>query len=475
MEPHLADLMDALPEELRESRPGAMSPSLTGLLQEMAGRPVPVGRFHRARILGTLQAKIAVAYLAYWIRTSYKGVEEKQQRLNETHLKAALELLASMSYLRGAVMKIGQLLASYPHVAPEEFAGILAHLHFEAPPMHFSLLREFVRNELGGDPEELFDEFETKAFAAASLGQVHRARLKGTGERVAIKIQYPSIGRAIRDDFRNLKALLFPMRLSGDWDNLKAQFEDMCAMLEYETDYEQEAGNLRVARSAFREEEGIVVPRVYPQFSTRRVLTMDYIDGVHLDAFLRSEPAQEVRDRFGERLAVASLRLLYNKSVLYADPQPGNYYFMPDGRLGLVDFGCCRHFDQADIGYMTEMETAVQTSREATHKAFLHAIDARLGQSVEPDHMRLLEQLGDWLWEPVRHDGRFDFGDPDYFRRGFDVIGEVMRRRYFRSLPVNIWIDRNFLGLRAMLYHLRARVNFGALLRQETTVKPSAA
>ena len=315
----------------------------------------------------------------------------------------------------------------------------------------------------------------TKAFAAASLGQVHRARLKDSGERVAIKIQYPSIGRAIRDDFRNLKALLFPMRLSGDWDNLKAQFEDVCAMVEYETDYEQEAGNLRVAGSAFREEEGIVVPRVYPKFSTRRVLTMDFIDGVHLDAFLRSEPAQEVRDRYGERLAVASLRLLYTKSVLYADPQPGNYYFMPDGRLGLVDFGCCRHFDEADIEYMTEMETAVQTSREATHKAFRRAVDAGPGQSVEPDHMRLLEQLGDWLWEPVRHDGPFDFGDPDYFRRGFDVIGEVMRRRYFRSLPVNIWIDRNFLGLRAMLYHLRARVNFGALLRQETTVKPSAA
>ena len=179
MEPHIADLMDALPEERRESRPGAMSPSLTGLLQEMAGRPVPVGRFHRARILGTLQAKIAVAYLAYWIRTSYKGVEEKQQRLNETHLKTALELLAGMSYLRGAVMKIGQMLANYPHVAPEEFAGILSHLHFEAPPMHFSLLREFVRNELGGDPEELFDEFETKAFAAASLGQVLPARGAG--------------------------------------------------------------------------------------------------------------------------------------------------------------------------------------------------------------------------------------------------------------------------------------------------------
>ncbi len=171
MEPHIADLLDALPDEMKDLQGGERGASLAGLLGELGGRPLPVGRFHRARIVGTLQAKLAVAYLAYWIRTSYKGVAAKQQRLNESRLKAALELLSSMSYLRGVVMKIGQLLANYPHIAPEEFAAVLGHLHFEAPPMHFSLLREFVRNELGGDPEDLFDEFEPQAFAAASLGK----------------------------------------------------------------------------------------------------------------------------------------------------------------------------------------------------------------------------------------------------------------------------------------------------------------
>ena len=265
MEPHVADLIDALPEETKRSESASPQVSLQGLLGKLGQRSVPVGRLNRARIFGTLQAKIAAAYLAYWLRSAYKGIDEKQQRLNETHLKAALELLAGMSYLRGAVMKMGQMIANYPHVAPEEFAQVFGVLHFEAPPMHFSLLREFVRNELGADPQELFDDFETKAFAAASLGQVHRARLKGSGERVAIKIQYPSIARTIRDDLGNLRALLLPMRLSGNWDNLKLQFEGVCRMLERETDYQQEADDLRRARSAFEDDTGILVPKVYEE------------------------------------------------------------------------------------------------------------------------------------------------------------------------------------------------------------------
>ncbi len=218
--PRIAELIDALPvESPQEAEQGA---ALQDLLRRLSHKRVPIGRLNRFWVLGTLQAKIAAAYLAWWLRTGYAAKEKKQLALNETHLKAALKLLGGMTYLRGAIMKAGQVIATHPDVVPEQFADVLGRLHFEAPPMHYSLLREFVRNELGDDPEDLFDEFETRAFAAASLGQVHRARVKGSGQLVAIKIQYPNIGRTIRDDFRNFMALLSPMRLSGDWDNLKA-------------------------------------------------------------------------------------------------------------------------------------------------------------------------------------------------------------------------------------------------------------
>ncbi|MHC4065038.1 MAG: ABC1 kinase family protein [Planctomycetota bacterium] len=474
MSPRIADLIDALPIEPQEAaEPGA---ALQDLLGKLSHKRVPIGRLNRFWVLGALQAKIAAAYLAWWIRSGYASADKRQRTLNETHLKAALKLLGGMSYLRGAIMKLGQVIATHPDVAPEQFADVLGRLHFEAPPMHFSLLREFVRSELGADPEDVFDGFETQAFAAASLGQVHRALLKGTEQRVAIKIQYPNIGRTIRDDFRNMMACLTPMRLSGDWDNIKEQFEDIRHKLDLETDYEQEAENLRFARSAFTEDEGIVVPRAFPEVSTRRVLTMEYIGGLHLDKFLATDPSQELRDQFGHKISVAVVRLCTSKNFVYADVQPGNFLFMPDGRLGFIDFGCCHYESDADTEFKAEMErcylgsSEAARSPEALREPLARGSDLTPKQAADDTRMKLIVQFSDWAWEPIMHEGPFDFADPDYFRRGAEMYGQCLRRRYTRSRPANTWLIKSIFGLRAMLARLEARVDLGMIFRAETTV-----
>ena len=180
----------------------------------------------------------------------------------ETNLRVALRICQRLGYLRGALMKVGQTLGSFPDIVPAEFAETLDQLHFAAPPMHFSLLRELLHSELGADPEEMFESFETKAFAAASFGQVHLARLK-SGATVTVKIQYPSIARTIDADVRNLRALLFPVHLGKDWEYVRLQVEEVHRMLRQETDYEHEAESLRRARDLFNSGEGIVVPEVY--------------------------------------------------------------------------------------------------------------------------------------------------------------------------------------------------------------------
>jgi predicted unusual protein kinase regulating ubiquinone biosynthesis (AarF/ABC1/UbiB family) len=186
MSTNLTELIAALPEEEAEATP--LAAGLPELLSRTSLRPVPVGRFQRLRALGTLQAKIAAAYLFHWLRGWFKTAAENDRLLAELHWRTALRMLDSMSYLRGAVMKVGQTLANFPDIAPREFVETLERLHFDAPPMHWSLLAEMVRSELGDDPENLFEAFDHRAFAAASLGQVHRARLPG-GEEVAVKIQ----------------------------------------------------------------------------------------------------------------------------------------------------------------------------------------------------------------------------------------------------------------------------------------------
>ena len=470
--PKLAELIEALPVEVQEAPPP--DAALRNLLRKLPYLHLPVGRWNRLWVLGTLQAKIAAAYFVWWLRRGYTRGDKRQETLNETHLKAALKLLGGMSYLRGGVMKVGQVIATHPHAAPQQFADVLGRLHFEAPPMHFSLLREFVRGELGADPEEVFDEFETKAFAAASLGQVHRARLKGTGQRVAVKIQYPNIGRAIRADFRNLFALLTPMRLSADWDNFKAQMEDIRCMLEWETDYEHEAENLRLARSAFTEDEGIVVPRVFEDFSTKRVLTMDYLEGVHLDDFLATNPSQQVRDDFGHKITLTAFRLDWGKSLVYADMQPGNYLFMPDGRLGFIDFGCCVRETPAHVAYLTEAERVYRFAPEAKREVLAKGSDLRPEQAADDERMRAMQEMGDWAWEPLLVNGAFDYSDPEYFRRGVRLYGELVRHRYTRSLPVNTWLFKAIFGMRAMLARLGARVDTGAIMRAESRLGRTA-
>ena len=228
----VTELIAALPEEELEKGPPPAK-GISTSLAEASQVPVPVGRFRRLTALGTLQAKIGAAYLFHYLRGFFKSAEENKKLLAEAHWKTAMRLLDSMTYLRGAVMKVGQTLANFPDIAPPEFVETLEKLHFDAPPMHWSLLKEMVNAELGDDPENVFASFDKQAFAAASLGQVHGGTLK-SGEEVAVKIQYPGIGRAIEADVRNLALYLAPASLNKDWESTKDQLADLSHRLALE-------------------------------------------------------------------------------------------------------------------------------------------------------------------------------------------------------------------------------------------------
>jgi aarF domain-containing kinase len=462
----LAELLAALPatEDQPEERLDAAL--LQRLFSRLGQRRVPLGALQRLGTLGALQAQIFLAYAAWWLRGWFRSAERNQQALLDTHLHVALQLLAGMGYLRGAIMKVGQTLANLPGVVPDEIVDTLEHLHFQAPPMHFALLREHVRNELGGDPEEVFAGFDTHAFAAASLGQVHRARLK-SGEEVAVKVQYPGIGTTVRADFRNLFALMLPLRASKDWDNLKAQLEDLRRVLECETDYEKEAEFQRQARSFFREDDRIVVPRVYERHSTRRILTADLLGGAQVHEFLAGNPAQEVRDHFGALIVRAWYRLFFAGRLNYADLHPGNFLFMADGRLGLLDFGCVRPFSDEEWGLMRQSMRSVDGSREEIVRALKRSVALAEAAPIDPEHLRLVERLSAWTWRPVRHRGPFNFGDGQILREGVEVFREMTRKHCTRGEPLCVLLARMDFGLFSMLYRLRARVDMRAIGREE--------
>lgn len=459
----LAELMAALPEE--ETSLGEIAPQAgPSELTRSQLRPIPLGRFRRFTLLGTLQAKIAAAYLFHWLRGWFKSADQNQRLLAETHWQSALRLLDSMTYLRGAVMKAGQLLGNLPDIAPNEFVETLERLHFDAPPMHWSLLREMVINELGDDPEKLFAEFDKRACAAASLGQVHRARLK-SGEPVAVKIQYPGIARTIRDDFRNLTPFLLPARLSKDWEYTKAQFDDLRRRIELETNYEVEADNLEKARALFQEDDGVIIPRVIRQLSTSRVLTMQRIDGMHLDGFLARNPSQSERNEFARKLIRAWYRMLYAGRMLYGDFHPGNFLFCQDGKLGVIDFGFMLQFDDTEWRLLEMTDRALTTGRRDDRIAAIKAWSDITDD--ETDRIELLDQWADWCWRARYCGGEFDFSDTADFRRGVELFLEAARRRYTRARPSTPAISRQHFGWRAILYRLKAQVDIRPIAEEE--------
>jgi predicted unusual protein kinase regulating ubiquinone biosynthesis (AarF/ABC1/UbiB family) len=429
-------------------------------------RPVPVGRWRRLRLLGTLQAQIGAAYLFYYVRGWFRTAAEKERLLAEAHWKTAVRLLDSMSYLRGAVMKVGQTLANFPEIVPREFVETLERLHHDAPPMHWPLLREMVQNELGDDPENVFASFDKRAFAAASLGQVHAARLQ-SGEEAAVKIQYPGIGRTIREDFRNFFLYLLPGRLNKDWDSTRDQFDDLRARLERETDYEAEAATLARVRPLFREDDGILVPRVYPQHSTARVLTMERLPGVLLDEFLARSPSQGERDEFARKMVRAWYRILFGARISYADIHPGNFLFMDDGRLGVIDFGFVVAHDEDEWRLIQKVDRAMTTGRREDRLASIKEWSSITDDPADADRLRVNEEFADWVWRCRYWGGPFDFGDEADFRRGIDLFTEMVRKRYNRSRPSTPAIARQNFGMRAMLYRLKAKIDIRPIAEEE--------
>jgi aarF domain-containing kinase len=455
--PTMAQLMDALPDAAGEisTRPQGITPER---LDDWALRPVPVGSFRRLRVLGTMQAEVGAAYLFLWLRGWFKSAAEKEKLLAETQWSTALRVLDTMSYLRGATIKIGQMMANFPDILPGPFVETFERLHFDAPPMHWSLLTEMVHGELGEDPQDRFAAFDRRAFAAASMGQVHRARLE-TGQEVAVKIQYPGIARTIREDFRNLFFFLLPNRFGRDWENVRQQFDDLRHRLERETDYEQEADMQERVRKLFRDEDGIVVPRVHREHSTGRILTMDFLPGQTIDEFLARNPSQEERNRVARLILRAWYRMLYAGRMFYADLHPGNFLVLDDGRLGLIDFGLILELDDTLWEHFREIDRPMTTGRTDDRTRAMMHWQGITDQPEDRDFLRLTSDLCDWFWRCRYCGGEFDFSDEAEFRRGVNLMVEIGRKRYSRGRPCQPTIARQTFGTRALLYRLKAKID----------------
>ena len=257
----------------------------------MADKPGTPAR--RAIRVAGMGLSVAGSYLGYLAQSAFLSDEKKAARLKSVHGRAGKRMRDEMQSLRGPAMKLGQALSLQRGVLPDEAILELSKLQMEAPGMHPSLMRAQFRGCMGVDPEDMFRDFEEKPFAAASLGQVHRAVTK-RGDPVAVKIQYPGIRDAIANDFKWFRTVSRPAQATGHFP--KQAIDELEEQIAAETDYIREADIIDFFRSALKPLSFVTVPRVYREHTAEQVLTMSLVDGRHMDDFLAQRPSRKIRD-----------------------------------------------------------------------------------------------------------------------------------------------------------------------------------
>ena len=421
----------------------------------------------RALQMASMTAGVTGSYLGYLAQRIFLDESARQRVLKQTHAKAGRRMTAQMAKLRGPAMKLGQTLSLQAGVLPEEALAELTSLQMSAPPMHASLMRAVFGAEFGRGPEQMFKQFAVEPFAAASLGQVHRAVAKG-GQTVAVKIQYPAIRETIKADFRWFRTLSKPAQWSKHLppevlDELERQFLD-------ETDYRVEAENIALLQKKLRRLPYVEVPQVFPDYSSGCILTMSLLDGMHLDAFLATNPSQTLKDKIGERLFELYYFQVLQAEAFHADPHWGNYLFRSDGTIGLVDFGCVKRL-RPDFAANLRATYLYPDSRESPefHRLLeqrYRLFGTRLAAPTRRALVRFAETFYRRVYPPEREKEHIaiDFADVALIREYMRQVTYLANSR--GAAPECLFLARAEMGLYHTLHRLKARVHTSAIVRR---------
>lgn len=423
----------------------------------------PKKRFFK---LAGMTASVAGRYT----RTRMKGVfssdADKEQDLSDMYRELGWQIVSTLGELKGAAMKVGQAVSQMQHLFPAEFADELAKLQKSAAPMPFEVIEQQLRSELGLPVEKLFEKFDREPFAAASIGQVHRART-WDGKEVVVKIQYPGVDVSCASDMKHLKRLL---QLGGlvkvDKKALDKVFDEIQTSLMRELDYQQEAENLLEFHELHKQDEGIVIPLVIENFSSRRVLTLSYEPGDDLKQLKSPRYSQETINLIGHRLFDAIGQQIFQFKAVHSDPHPGNFAFRPDGTLIIYDFGSVTRLSDKLLADYREVITAAIEEDYRRLDSALISLGVRVadGPAVDDAFYKL------WLdifLKPLKSGESFNYG--------LSTLHEEIRKnraeifRYwgaFQPSADTLFVNRVIGGHYLTMAEMGVEANFGdALLK----------
>ena len=407
-------------------------------------------RVARYANLGTSAGSIALKFLG-------------TRLLNKEHEKNAEDLKNILGSLKGPIMKIAQLLSTVPDLLPEEYVNELTKLQSNAPPMGWNFVKRRMKNELGFDWLDSFDSFEKEPFAAASLGQVHRAVYKG--ENVVCKLQYPDMNSIVDADVNQLK-LIFSIykKIDTSIDTSEIQ-KEISVRIKEELEYKQEQKHIQLFNLIFNEFNEVRIPKVYKEISTNRLISMNFLPGNKLLHFKKYPHA--VRQKIAKNMFTAWYYPFYKYGVIHGDPHLGNYSSDKNANINLLDFGCIRVFKPSFVRGVIDLYHAIKNN---DIDLAIHAYESWGFENISKDLIDVLNIWAKFLYSPLMENKLRKMQDTNSSTYGAEAASKVHRelKKIGGVKPPRefVFMDRAAIGLGSVFLHLDAKLNWYKLFHE---------
>lgn len=422
---------------------------------------IPTSKVKRAAKLISTGAKLGGNYVKYYAKSAVGDKEEAKEQLDKDN---AEDIYNSLSELKGSALKVAQIMSMDKNTLPKAMIDKFSLAQYSAPPLSYPLVVKTFRQLFSKTPTELFDTFSKNAVNAASIGQVHLAEKEG--KKLAVKVQYPGVAESVHSDLAMVKPIAMKM-LGLKEKEVKRYFEEVESKLLEETDYELELKQSIEISEASASLDGVKFPKYYPELSSKRVLTMDFLEGMHLDQFLKTNPSQEVRNKAGQHLWDMYDFHINNLLKIHADPHPGNFLFDKDGNIGVLDFGCVKvvpkdfyrnYFQLINPEYFNDK---VKLTELFYYLEFLYENDT---EEAKEFFYKIFKESLHLITLPFTVEN-FDFADDDYFAKIYAKGEELSKSKDVRKNGAargsrhTLYINRAYFGLFSILHELKAEIN----------------
>ncbi len=421
---------------------------------------IPVSKIQRASKFVSTGARVGGNYLKHYTKKAFNPGMDRSQLDSDN----AADIYESLSELKGSALKVAQMLSMDRNLLPQAYQDKFTMSQYSAPPLSYPLVVKTFQKQFGKSPESLFDTFTKNAVNAASMGQVHQATKDG--KKYAVKIQYPGVADSIGSDLKLVRPFatrLFNMS-NAELDHYMSEVE---GKLMEEADYDLELRRSREITEALGSRiEGLYFPKYYEELSGNRIITMDWLDGMHMKEFLATNPSKAVRNKLGQALWDFYDFQFHQLKQVHADPHPGNFLLQADGSMGIIDFGCVKeipddfyenYFSLLKPGFMEDED---EISKRFGALDFFHDKDSPAERKIF--RTVFLEMIG-MLSKPFQYDS-FDFGNDDFFNELYAMgervsnMKEVRNSNGARGSKHGLYVNRTYFGLYNMLNQLNATV-----------------